>query len=55
MEVERFALHGIARDNVCVDGRKSAQHPIYHNFICHQVVLVGEAPMNPMHGCQVTL
>jgi hypothetical protein len=55
MEGKRFSLHGIAYDNVFVDVRKSTQHPIYRNFICHQVDLVEEAPMNPMHGCQVTL
>jgi hypothetical protein len=48
MEGERFPFHGIAYDNVFVDGRKSAQHPVYHKFICHPVDLVGEAPMNPI-------
>jgi hypothetical protein len=48
MEGERFALHGVAYDNVFVDGRKSAQHPVYRKFICHPVDLVGEAPMNPI-------
>jgi hypothetical protein len=48
MEGEWFALHGIAYDNVFVDGRRLAQHPIYRKFICHPVDLVGEAPMNPI-------
>jgi hypothetical protein len=48
MEDERFSLHDIAYDNVFVAGRKSTLHPIYCNFICHPVVLVGEALMNPI-------
>jgi hypothetical protein len=48
MEDERFPLHGIAYDNVFVDGGKSAQHLVYRKFICHPVDLVGEAPMNPI-------
>jgi hypothetical protein len=46
MEVERFSLHVIVYDNVFVDGRNSTQTPIYRNFVCHSVDLVGEAPMN---------
>jgi hypothetical protein len=48
MEGARFSLHGIAYGNVFIDGRKSTQHPIYPNFICHLVDLVGEASMNPI-------
>jgi hypothetical protein len=48
MESERFPLHGIAYENVFVDGRKSKHYPIYRKFICHRVDLVGEAPMNPI-------
>jgi hypothetical protein len=48
MEGERFPLHSISYDNVFVEGRKSAQHPIYRKNICYPVDLVGEAPMNPI-------
>jgi hypothetical protein len=51
----KFRHLTIAYDKIFVDGRKWAQHPIYQNFICHPIVQVGKAPMNPMHGCQVTL
>jgi hypothetical protein len=48
MEGEGFSLHGIAHDNVIVDGRKSTRHSVYHKFICHPLDLVGEAFMNPI-------
>jgi hypothetical protein len=48
MEGVWFSLHGTTYNNVFVAGRKSTLHPIYRNFICHLVVLVSEAPINPI-------